>query len=317
MWNEKIKGDHIRTTIEQAIHTIRKGNFGSIKEEDELNSSVDESVQPKELDAFINRMAKGSSNMELDIDTLPKESKETGKRKSEPANPMLIKKKAKDLDEVKREYVFEPEHNMRHKTPNRVRAITLDECLDFEPNGRLHKSNMDINPDNVKPPFNRDSSESSSSEEIRPESDSKDIRKASNDLFAKKDGTKTSQKSSKERLKALTAFELMRPTINILDTSGDRIQQNHRQTKTSMFSGQKADNFQIKTAGKSPFPHKSRTNIKTPLFSSLKRPTHIPERKEKKVSINRSLQMKFDGLEPRKMSAPKKSDTDKVNFLDL
>lgn len=229
------------------------------------------------------------------------------------SSEILIRK----FEERRSDFSIEKEYARKSKTSKNTRIFTVDEYLENDIDCKLHKSHFDNPPNDSKLAILHRSGHTTPSDVLKPDQDSKNKSENYKDKREESYDAKTSQKLSKDKLKVLTKFDLMKSTNSILNTSNDKSQIKTFLSKPTYPDKAKHDLSLKKTNNKQVFPNKITQKFKNNVFVRLRRPTQIPERKEKKkLNANNSISMRRDRSCARKSSLSKNSN-EQIDFVEL
>lgn len=325
LWKDKIKGENIKTTIAESLAVLRKGNFDSIKEEDEVNSSVEEYSYTSELNKKVVVTAKnnehevGNEDIKIEEPYLEDNSRKANSLQFSSEN--LLRK----FEERRKDFLFEAESIRKSKTTKNTRILTVDEYLEHESDQKLHKSHMDNPHDDSKLAVSHRSGLTTPSDMLKP-----DIEPKPQDLHrptqAKGHLTSIDKRDSVKQLhnknKALSRIDVARSSASLLNVSHDKSHVSAFMTKpmntSKLVTEKDRERRGAKVSSKSPFPHSATSKVKSSVFVGLKRPSQVPERKEKRrVVANYSASMRVDSKSRRVTELEKGPEDDKVNFLEF
>ena len=196
--------------------------------------------------------------------------------------------------------------------------IPVDEYMDSVPEKKMYKSNIQKSVEETTPILNRKGKKSTNYDDSKTEYDSKDKSLNLKEESCSIKNSKKSCKQYKDKLKLLSKFELMKSNSGIITTPNERPHINSLSNKKILHNKFKIDNTTPRVSGKSPFTNDSISKAKKFGFTGIRKPTQIPELKEKKQSkVNQSKSIRVENFEKRKTSLAKKVETDKLNFPEF
>ena len=297
---------------------LRKGNFDSIKEEDEVNSSVEEYSYTSELNKKVvvagRNMEHEAGNEDIKIEEPYLEDNARKANSLQFSSENLLRK----FEERRKDFLFEAESIRKSKTTKNTRILTVDEYLEHESDQKLHKSHMDNPHDDSKLAVSHRSGLTTPSDMLKPDIEPKPSQSINSKVHLTSIDKRYSVKQLQNRNKVLSRIDVARSTASLLNSSHDKSHVSAFMSKPMNTSKLGAEKQSKKMSSKSPFPHSSTSKVRNSVFVGLKRPSHVPERKEKRRAMaNYSASMRVDPKGRRITEPEKRSEEERVNFLEF